>query len=178
MKKCSACKDVKLLSLFSKNKNICKLCTSTYYRDYQEKNKVKLQDKDKAYYSNNRDKVHDRHKAYYEVNKDTIKTKSKLYRSSGNRKKISKSKSRAKWAKYKASKLNAIPVWGNNKAIKSLYALSSFLTLSTFGNGYHVDHIVPLNNDLVCGLHCEDNLQILRAEHNLSKSNQFWPDMW
>ncbi|HEX4608225.1 MAG TPA: hypothetical protein VH092_08465 [Urbifossiella sp.] len=60
--------------------------------------------------------------------------------------------------------------WADLDAIKSIYQDANRLGLT-------VDHIVPLVSKLVCGLHCEANLQLITFEENLRKSNRFWPDM-
>jgi hypothetical protein len=41
------------------------------------------------------------------------------------------------------------------------------------GTQHHVDHIIPLQNRFVCGLHVEHNLRAIPWMVNIQKSNKF-----
>jgi hypothetical protein len=66
----------------------------------------------------------------------------------------------------------SMPLWADKKAIQSIYIKAKQLTKET-GIKYEVDHIIPSNHPLVCGLHIESNLQILTEYENIIKSNNF-----
>ena len=87
-----------------------------------------------------------------------------------------KGKRRANHAHRKATIIRATPKWADPQRMAEFYAAADFLGMVT-GEWHHVDHIVPLRSRKVCGLHCEQNLQVLPAVANMRKSNRHWPDM-
>ena len=44
------------------------------------------------------------------------------------------------------------------------------------GGDFVVDHIIPIQNELVCGLHVPWNLTLLTRKQNSAKGNTFDPD--
>ena len=75
-----------------------------------------------------------------------------------------------------AQKLCATPAWADIEALREFYSRAADLTRET-GEPHEVDHIVPLQSKLVCGLHCEANLQVITRTQNRTKCNRHWPDM-
>lgn len=84
---------------------------------------------------------------------------------------------RPKYAHYsnlrRARLLQATPAWVDLAAIERIYWECSVMNDLT-GETHHVDHIVPLINDSVCGLHVPWNLQIILERENRSKGNKFF----
>lgn len=89
-----------------------------------------------------------------------------------------RSQNKEKYAYYeatrRASKKQACPDWlteEHHQQMLDIYTKAVSLTEQSELQ-YHVDHIVPLQSDLVCGLHVPWNLQIIIASDNLKKSNK------
>ena len=66
----------------------------------------------------------------------------------------------------------ATPFWANKNYIKLFYKLAKEES-KRIGEKVVVDHIIPITNKNVCGLHNEFNLQLLTATDNTKKSNKF-----
>jgi hypothetical protein len=110
-------------------------------------------------------------RAYYRNNPERQRDASIRWLANGG-----KVKRAAAEAKRRAAKLNATPTWADKNLIEEFYLAADFLGMVT-GIWHHVDHVVPIQGETVCGLHWEGNLQVLTGPENCSKSNRYWPDM-
>lgn len=105
----------------------------------------------------------------------TVKQKLSKSKSTNRWRSQNKDKSNALYALRRARKNNATPSWltkEDRELIVELYTICQMFKLYT-GNEYHVDHIIPLINKNVCGLHIPSNLRVVPAFDNLSKNNKF-----
>jgi len=133
------------------------LTNKDYFKKLNQSKKYK--ETKKLYCLNNIEFIKTINKNYYLNNKDKIKQYSKDYRlKNPNFKK-------SHCAKRRALKLKATPKFANLEKIKEIY--------KNCPKGYVVDHIVPLQGKIVCGLHVEWNLQYLTKSENSSKCNTF-----
>lgn len=206
MKQCTNCLEYKEVIEFNYNRTTidrlttaCKGCISVYNKAYRAANKGRLQEKDRQYSEKNADiakertrlwnihnrarklktdkdryekfKAADRLVEYYgKVDTQRNKERAKLWRLTN------PGKVNAQIAKRRADTIKATPGWAEYDKIVTLYEEAKQLTKST-GIDHEVDHRVPLNSPLVCGLHCMDNLQILTAIDNNKKKCKFDEDI-
>lgn len=74
-------------------------------------------------------------------------------------------------ANRRAAKICRTPVWADKAEISAVYERAAKLRAS--GVDFHVDHEIPLQGELVSGLHVSSNLRLLPRRHNLRKGNQY-----
>lgn len=170
MKLCKKCSEIKPLELFKKNKNCkdgyehtCKSCTQKRQHEWEVNNYSRHRANQTRWRDENPDKMPVYRKKWIKENKEAISEYQKKY-----------IKENAGWknahtAKRRAKKLLATPIWANMDKIRDIY-------IKAKEEGLVVDHIIPLQNDLVCGLHVENNLQLLTASENSKKNNSFDPN--
>lgn len=160
-KYCSKCLTIKLLEEFSMDNSRWDLKTA--YCSYC------VNHASYKWNTNNSDKRKEIEQNYRKANREVYKQSSKKYRLNN------LDKDAAKTARRRAAKLRATPKWltvAQYKDIQLLYTMAKNLELDT-GVKHHVDHIVPLQGNNVCGLHVPWNLQVITAEENIRKHNKW-----
>lgn len=194
---CSSCTKEKVSQYRKNNPELIAQRKKSYYK----KNSEKLNAKSKEWYEKNKDHALFLAKQWQQKNKQKrAEIQARYYKNGGKQKKYewhekNKEKRRLYYKEYRknnlssirrnaskyqkqnpekclhhtrlrqALKINATPKWADVEKIKEIYKKCP--------NDMHVDHIIPLKNNFVCGLHVENNLQYLTVFENLSKGNKF-----
>ncbi len=173
MKTCSKCGEEKPLeegfhkqsSAFDGRQSRCKACYVVHNEKYREANKEKTvvyqKEYSKEYRASNKKRLAVQKREYCEANLEKERARASKWA------KDNPGKRNAQRAKRKATKLNAT-MPGRDVELREIYV--------SCPTGYHVDHEIPLQNELVCGLHVPENLQHLTAEENMKKGNKFNPE--
>lgn len=68
-----------------------------------------------------------------------------------------------------------VMVPGEEEAIGRMYLRAQELTNKT-GEQHDVEHMTPLDHELVCGLHVLSNLWVLRHKDNVNRAKMYHPD--
>ncbi len=178
---CKACQVDKVLADFhfrndnGKYRAVCKACWGArckkWHQDNPERRKAhrdKWERKNPGHVTKRKADYRERHPIKYRLwnllNPEKKKQLNKDWKSR-NRPRVA-----AQAAKRRAALAQATPKWADFEAIQDVFIEAEYFQLE-------VDHTVPLTSKLVCGLHCEDNLQLMTTADNRRKSNKYWPDM-
>ena len=159
MKLCKKCQCEKPLAEFYKNKatidgvrTVCKSCDDL---------------RKKAYSAQNSESVAKSKSDYRLKNLEKISQYLAWWRKEYSYKMCSYANNR------RALLLHATPRWAEKEKINEIYRQAAMMNKKNPEMKYQVDHIIPLNSELVCGLHTHENMQILPATQNQSKGNLF-----
>jgi hypothetical protein len=123
-------------------------------------------------------------KEYYVENRDRLQQIGSTYRLNNKNKKaqydrqyskLNLAKINARRAKYRAAKLQRSVQWDltlTEFICNEAYELAK-LRKQIFGFEWEVDHVIPLQGEAVSGLHVWNNLAVIPATINSSKSNKY-----
>lgn len=139
------------------------------HRDYYQRNKEKEDLRKRKYTAQNIDRIRAHGLIYRNNRRDSLRAKARNYYQNNKPKFAARSRAR-QIAIARASRDFSLGF-----GVKFLYTTSAYLTSTTLEQ-WHVDHIVPLKNPKVCGLHVIANLRVIPAVENLKKNNKFVSD--
>jgi hypothetical protein len=141
-----------------------------YQAEWQRRNKEKVREYQARYKAAHPEKREAAIQSWRARNPETVKAMS----ARAGRKWATNNKGRRN-ASVKArqhAKRRAMPAWVDRESLVVFYVEADRLSRET-GIPHEVDHIVPLQSEVVCGLHVPANLQVIPRFTNRSKRNRF-----
>jgi hypothetical protein len=162
-------------------KSVCKECRRLAHYSYYAKHRETAIRGISKWQQEHKDVVNSATAKWRENNPDSSKRSVDKYYQSHKEVKLAKTKEWRKKNKpllqfYNSTRRSQIKKafvsWADVQQMVEIYKSSIQLSEQT-GIPHQVDHIIPLQHDLVCGLHWEGNLQILSTRENQIKSNRF-----
>jgi hypothetical protein len=185
---CKVCKN----GIRRQNRHKYKDQEKVYDRQYRIDNKGRLNEAKREWCKANSDKVKASAKKSYFANRERRLHVAKVYASGHKEDKRDYDRQyrennqgkRLAWSRRRElSKTSRAPTWLTDNDLQYMADLYTNCREAeeVFGDvgldiKFHVDHIYPLQGDLVSGLHTPLNLQILSANENIVKSNYYDPD--
>lgn len=148
-----------------------------------EEQKTEDREKSKVYWADNKDKKLEKSKRYRERHKIALYAKAKQMRDKNKANIAAKKKEyyqtnphikQASRARRRAVKKQATMKWDReftDFVLEQAYRLKNLREEIT-GFEWHVDHMIPLQANEVCGLHVWNNFQVIPAVLNISKNNK------
>jgi len=171
-KQCLCCKTTKLKSEISKHSQkkdglytYCKTCKAVQDKLSYQKNKDSRISYSKSWSLENIEKA----RAYKRKYKAKNPEMDNIY------KQENKGSINFMNAKRRANTKNRTPVWlteFDRLKMKCYYQVAAMRSRES-GQKWHIDHIIPLQGENVCGLHVPNNLQIIPAIENMRKNNHY-----
>ena len=167
LKKCNVCGEAKPFSAFSTRRASpdglnysCRICASARSINWKRSNP----EANATWWNANRQRRRDAFRVWREANIDRVRSNYKAWAAANPDIVAANARHR------ELSKVRATPAWIDKRTMRPLYSEANRLTKLT-GIRHEVDHIVPLRNRNVCGLHVPWNLQVITQAMKRRKTN-------
>lgn len=160
---CRTCLSFKPIFMFEGNRTTCRKCRTKLHSLTLDKEKAKLTHK--RWRSRNQERHNKSSREWKRKNKQRHANYNKEW-NDRNRDLV-----RAKDARRRAAKLKSTPAWVDHGKINKVYHQCELITRTT-GVTHEVDHVIPLQGRLVCGLHVDYNLRVVTMKENRAKGNR------